>query len=100
LLHAARVIAETEEMAEHGITFGAPKIDAEKLLSWKQSVVDRLTGGLAALAKQRKVDVVHGVAKFTGPHSIGLGERDITFEHCIIAAGSQAPAIPALPDDN
>jgi dihydrolipoamide dehydrogenase len=100
LLHAARVIAETEEMAEHGITFGPPKIDAGKLLTWKQSVVDRLTGGLAALAKQRKVDVVHGVAKFTGPHSISLGERDITFEHCIIAAGSQAAAIPGLPDDD
>ena len=70
LLHAARVIAEAEEMAAHGVTFGKPKIDLDALLAWKQSVVDKLTGGLRGLAKQRKVEVVHGVgAASTGPHT-------------------------------
>jgi dihydrolipoamide dehydrogenase len=99
LLHAARVIGEVEEMAEHGIKFGAPEVDLEQLLAWKQSVVDKLTGGLKALAKQRKVEVVTGVARFTGPHTVQAGERAITFEHCIIAAGSQAARLPGQPDD-
>jgi dihydrolipoamide dehydrogenase len=99
LLHAARVIAETEEMATHGISFGSPSVDLPKLLEWKESVVDRLTGGLAGLAKQRKVEVVHGVGQFTGPSALMVGDREITFENCIIAAGSQAAMIPGLPDD-
>ena len=66
LLHAARVIAETEEMATHGVSFGKPKVDLPKLLEWKQSVVDRLTGGLAGLAKRREVEVIHGVGRLTG----------------------------------
>ena len=70
LLHAAKVIAEVEEMAEHGVTFGKPKIDLAKLLAFKDSVVDRLTGGLGGLAKQRKVEVVHGAARFTGPSTL------------------------------
>ncbi len=99
LLHAARVIAETEEMSKHGIKFGKPQIDVEALLGWKQSVVDKLTGGLAGLARQRRVEVVQGSARFTGPHSVSVGEREITFESCIIAAGSQASSLPGLPDD-
>jgi dihydrolipoamide dehydrogenase len=99
LLHAARVLAEAQEMAEHGIEFGEPKVDLERLLSWKQSVVDKLTGGIAGLAKQRKVEVVHGVARFTGPHAIAVGDRELTFENCIIAAGSLAATLPGLPDD-
>jgi dihydrolipoamide dehydrogenase len=99
LLHAARVIAETEEMAEHGVSFGSPKVDLPKLLEWKTSVVDRLTGGLDGLAKQRKVEVIHGVARFTGPSSLQVGDREVTFENCIIAAGSQAATIPGLPED-
>jgi dihydrolipoamide dehydrogenase len=99
LLHAARVIAETEEMAEHGVSFGSPKVDLPKLLEWKTSVVDRLTGGLDGLAKQRKVEVIHGVARFTGPSSLQVGDREVTFENCIIAAGSQAATIPGLPQD-
>jgi dihydrolipoamide dehydrogenase len=99
LLHAARVIAETEEMATHGISFGTPDVDLPKLLAWKTSVVDRLTDGLAGLAKQRRVEVVHGVARFTGASSLVVGEREITFENCIIAAGSQAATIPELPED-
>ncbi len=99
LLHAARVIAETEEMASHGITFGKPKIDVGKLIEWKAGVVDRLTGGLVVLAKQRKVEVIHGSATFTGPSTLQVGDRSVTFDNCIIAAGSEAAWIPGLPDD-
>ncbi len=99
LLHAARVVAETEEMATHGISFGKPRVDVEALTTWKTSVVDRLTGGLEGLAKQRRVEVVHGAGRFTGPGSIAVGEREISFENCIIAAGSQAASIPGLPED-
>jgi dihydrolipoamide dehydrogenase len=99
LLHAARVIAETEEMASHGITFGKPKIELGKLLEWKTGVVNRLTGGLVTLAKQRKVEVIHGLATFTGPSSLQVDDRSVTFENCIIAAGSEPAWIPGLPDD-
>jgi dihydrolipoamide dehydrogenase len=99
LLHAARVMAEAEEMAEHGISFGPAKIDLDALRSWKESVVGRLTAGVGQLAKQRKVEVVHGTGSFTGPHAIAVGERTISFDNCIIAAGSQAAAIPGLPED-
>ncbi len=99
LLHAARVIAETEEMASHGITFGKPKIDVGKLIEWKTGVVDRLTGGLVGLAKQRQVEVIHGVGAFTGATSLHVGDRSVTFRNCIIAAGSEAAWIPGLPDD-
>jgi dihydrolipoamide dehydrogenase len=99
LLHAARVVAEAEEMGEHGITFAAPKIDLDNLVSWKQDVVDKLTGGLAAMAKQRKVEVVTGVAKFTGPNSVSVDGREISFDNCIIAAGSSAVKLPFMPED-
>jgi dihydrolipoamide dehydrogenase len=99
LLHAARVVAEVQEMAEHGLRFGDPEIDLPALLSWKQSVVDKLTGGLVALARQRKVEVVHGSARFSGPRSLQAGEREITFENCIIAVGSQAASLPFAPED-
>ena len=99
LLHAARVIAEAEEMAEHGIKFGKPKVDLDELRAWKASVVGKLTGGLKGLAKQRKVEVVTGVASLTGPNTVQVGDRAITFDNCIIAAGSEAASIPAIPDD-
>ncbi|HTU30918.1 MAG TPA: FAD-dependent oxidoreductase, partial [Solirubrobacteraceae bacterium] len=99
LLHAARVITETREMAEHGVRFGEPKIDLGALVGWKQSVVDRLTGGLAQLAKQRKVEVIHGEARFSGPNTLQVGEREVSFARCIIAAGSESARIPGLPDD-
>ncbi len=99
LLHAARVVAEAEEMAEHGIKFGKAKVDVDALRAWKESVVGKLTGGLAGLAKQRKVEVVTGVASLTGPNAVQVGDRTITFDNCIIAAGSEAASIPALPDD-
>ncbi len=99
LLHAARVIAEAEEMAEHGISFGAPRVDLDKLIAWKASVVKRLTGGLAGMARQRKVEVVTGAAELTGEHELRVGERTISFAACIIAAGSEAVTLPFLPDD-
>lgn len=99
LLHAARVIAEAQEMAEHGVSFGAPKVDLAKLMEFKQEVVSKPTGGLKLLAKQRKVEVVTGVARFTGPNSVLVGDRTITFENCIIAAGSEAVKLPFIPDD-
>ena len=100
LLHAARVVAEAEEMAEHGVKFGKPKVDLDALRSWKASVVDKLTGGLKGLAKQRKVEVITGVASLTGPNTVTVGDRTVTFDNCIIAAGSEAASIPALPDDD
>jgi dihydrolipoamide dehydrogenase len=100
LLHAARVVDEAAEMAEHGIEFGQPKIDALKLREWKNEVVGKLTGGLEQLAKQRKVRVVHGTAKFESPTSLVLDNGEtIAFEKCIIAAGSEPVKLPGLPDD-
>jgi dihydrolipoamide dehydrogenase len=103
LLHAARVIEETREMSSRGIEFGLPKINLDKLRDWKASVVKKLTGGLTVLAKQRKVEVVRGVGKFISPHVMEVTQGDkrerIRFEHCIIAAGSEAIRLPFLPDD-
>jgi dihydrolipoamide dehydrogenase len=99
LLHAARVIAETEEMAAHGVSFGTPKVDLPKLVQWKQGVVDRLTGGLVGLAKRREVEVIHGVGTLTGSSSLSVGDRQVTFENLIIAAGSEPARIPGLPED-
>jgi dihydrolipoamide dehydrogenase len=99
LLHAARVVAEAGEMAEHGIKFSKPKVDVDALREWKASVVGKLTGGLKGLAKQRKVEVITGVASLTGPNSVSVGDRTVTFDNCIIAAGSDAASLPALPDD-
>jgi dihydrolipoamide dehydrogenase len=99
LLHAARVIAEAEEMSAHGVSFGKPEIELEPLLSWKEQVVGKLTGGLKGLARQRKVDVVTGTGELTGPHTLKVGDRELGFENCIIAAGSEAAWLPDLPED-
>lgn len=100
LLHAAKVIDEAEAMAEHGVTFGKPKIDALKLREWKNDVVGKLTGGLTQLAKQRKVRILHGLAKFTSANSLELDSGEtVQFESCIIAAGSEPVMLPGLPDD-
>jgi dihydrolipoamide dehydrogenase len=99
LLHAARVVAEAEEMSAHGIKFSKPKVDLNALRGWKQSVVDKLTGGLAGLARQRKVEVIHGSARFDGPHAVVVGDRTVSFANCIIAAGSRAASLAGLPDD-
>lgn len=101
LLHAAKVIDDAAAMGEHGITFAAPDIDLPKLLDWKQSVVKKLTGGLKSLAKQRKVEVVHGAGEFTGAHELSVGKKKkISFNQAIIAAGSQAVMLPDMPEDD
>ena len=100
LLHAAKVIDDAEAMSDHGISFGKPRIDALRLRSWKNEVVSKLTGGLEQLARQRKVTVVRGTAKFQSANSLVLDSGDtIAFEKCIIAAGSESIMLPGLPDD-
>jgi len=101
LLHAAKVIDEASHASDIGIEFGAPKIDIGKLAGFKNKVVTQLTGGLAGMAKQRKVTVVQGVGKFVSPHEIEVegkdGKKLVHFEKCIIAAGSQAVKLPGFP---
>jgi len=101
LLHAAKVVTEAEEMSRSGIEFGKPKIEVDKLRSWKDAVVGRLTKGLAALAKQRKVATLRGVGKFESPNQISVetpdGVKRVSFDSCIIAAGSRVARIPGFP---
>ncbi len=103
LLHAAKVVDDAASMAEHGISFGAPKIDMDKLRDWKSKVVGKLTTGLAGMAKARKVSVLQGAGQFSDPHSIELqqadGKRSISFASAIIAVGSQASKVPGFPED-
>jgi len=104
LLHTAEVITGAEHMAEHGVVFGKPKIDVDKLRTWKDGVVGKLTDGLAGMAKKRGVTVIQGTGSFTSPHSVSVdgedGETTIGFERAIIAAGSQSVKIPGLPWDD
>ena len=104
LLHAAAVIDEADAMAAHGVTFGKPKIDIDKLRSFKTKVVGQLTGGLASMAKQRKVRTVQGVGTFVSPNEMEVetaeGKKLIRFEYAIIAAGSQSVKLPAFPWDD
>jgi dihydrolipoamide dehydrogenase len=103
LLHAARVIEDAHAMAECGVRFGAPQVDAPKLRDWKNSVVARLTGGLDSLARQRKVAVIRGQAKFASAHELEVDEngaaRRVSFAQSVIAAGSESVRLPGLPDD-
>ena len=100
LLHAAKVIDDAEAMASHGIVFDKPKIDANALRAWKNEVVEKLVGGLTQLAKQRKVRVLHGTAKFISGRRLELDNGEsVQFEKCIIAAGSESADLPGLPDD-
>jgi dihydrolipoamide dehydrogenase len=103
LLHAAKVIEDAADMSSAGIVFAPPTIDRERLRAWKNRVVTKLTGGLAVLARQRKVDVLRGEAKFVGAHTLELqsadGVRRVDFKQCIIAAGSEAVRLPGFPDD-
>lgn len=105
LLHTAKVITEAEESSHHGVSFGAPQVDLEQLRNWKANdVVGKLTGGLAAMAKQRNVTVVQGVGKFTSANQIAVTAADgkvttVGFENAIIAAGSQATKFPGVEAD-
>jgi dihydrolipoamide dehydrogenase len=102
LLHAARVLAEAQEATEFGVRFGEPQIDLDALRTWKEKVVGQLTGGLGGLAKRRNVRVVQGSARFTGANTLavaGDGDTTVSFDNCIIAAGSSAARLPRLPED-
>ena len=103
LLHAAKVIEDAHDVESCGISFGPPRIDLDRLRTWKSKVVSKLTNGLTGLAKARKVDVIHGDAKFIGPFSLQVetadGTRRLDFKQCIIAAGSESVRLPGLPDD-
>ena len=111
LLHVAAVMDEVSHFGALGIDFGAPQIDMGKLLAHKNKVVGKLTGGLGAMAKMRKVTVVRGYGSFVDPHHLAVEEttgeaqdktgktQTIRFAQCIVAAGSQAVHLPFLPDD-
>jgi dihydrolipoamide dehydrogenase len=99
LLHVGKVIAEADLAAEHGVRFGAPEIDADALRGWKDGIVGKLTGGLAQMAKGRKVRVVRAEGRFTGPNALQAGDETITFDNAIVAAGSSAATLPGLPGD-
>ena len=104
LLHTAKVINDAAEMSEHGINFTKPQIDIRKVESWKNSIVDKLTGGLKALATKRKVDILQGQASFVASHALEVktsdGVKTITFDNCVIAAGSRVTKIPIFPNDD
>ncbi|CAG4885995.1 dihydrolipoyl dehydrogenase [Paraburkholderia gardini] len=103
LLHTALVIDEAEALGSHGITFGKPQIDLDKLRDFKSGVVKKLTGGLAGMAKMRKVEVVTGTGAFVGPNHMEVqtegGKKVVKFKQAIIAAGSEAVKLPFIPED-
>lgn len=103
LLHLARVMDEAGHVAEAGIRYPAPDLAPAETRAWVERVVGRLTGGLAGMAKKRKVTVMEGTGRFAGPNELAIETADRTetleFEQCIIAAGSQSRALPNLPDD-
>ena len=104
LLHVAKVITEAEDMAAHGVTFAKPEIDLDELRSFKDGVVGKLTGGLSGLSKARNVEVVRGTGKFTGPNMIEVtgdeGTKTVSFDQCVIAAGSEPVNLPFIPEDD
>ncbi len=104
LLHTAEVVRAVDGMADHGVTYSQPKFEIKKLAAWKEKVVGQLTKGLAGLAKQRKVEIVQGVGKFESPNLLAVEGKDgtvrVSFDNCIIAAGSQATHIPSFPHDD
>ncbi|MEJ2633334.1 MAG: dihydrolipoyl dehydrogenase [Acidihalobacter sp.] len=104
LLHTAQVINEAAEFAEHGVRFGAPKIDLDGIRAYKDGIIGKLTGGLKQLAKQRKVEIVHGEGKFTSPNTVSVATADgaklIRFEQAVIAAGSRVAKLPFVPWDD
>lgn len=103
LLHIAKVVDEAHEMEAQGVSFGKPKLDSKKLVAWKNSVITKLTGGLKALSKQRKVEVVTGVGRFSGTHQVIVDTKDgpveVVFENAIIAVGSESINLPFIPED-
>ncbi len=104
LLHVAKVIEDAKAMAEHGVVFGEPKTDIDKIRIWKDKVTTKLTSGLMGMAKMRKVNIVKGVATFTGANTLAVdsaeGSVEISFEHAIIAAGSRPIELPFIPHED
>lgn len=104
LLHVAKVMDEAKSLTAHGIEFGTPKLDLDKVRDWKEKVINQLTGGLAGMAKMRKVNVVQGQAKFMGSHSMAVetteGTATINFDNAIIAAGSRPIQLPFIPHED
>ncbi|WP_292286304.1 dihydrolipoyl dehydrogenase [Marivita sp.] len=104
LLHVAKVITEAEDMNAHGVSFGKPKIDLDELRKFKDDVIGQLTGGLGGLAKGRKVKVAQGYGTFTGPNMIEVvgddGKTNVSFDQCIIAAGSEPVNLPFIPHND
>jgi len=104
LLHVAQLIHEAQEFERHGVSFGTPAVDLDKIREWKASVTKTLTQGLAGLTKQRKVDRIEGVGRFMSANSLEVqsesGTQTITFDQAIIAAGSHAARIPGFPNDD
>ena len=101
LLHTAAVIDEAAAMEKHGVSFGQPHIDLDALRSFKNGVVGKLTGGLAGMAKQRKVEVIQGKASFSAAHELVVsgadGEKKVSFKNAIVAVGSQSFELPNMP---
>ncbi len=104
LLHVAATITGADAAAQHGVRFGAPEVDLEAVRAWKDGVVRRLTGGLAGLARRRKVRVLHGTARFTGSHLLEVtgaeGPQAVTFDHAIVATGSHPVRLPGISHDD
>lgn len=104
LLHSAAVISEAREIEKHGISFGKPTIDVDKLRHFKESVIGKLTGGLSGMAKARKVKVITGYAKFTSANTLSIeGNADVSslsFDKAIIAAGSRVTIFPMFETDD
>ena len=104
LLHVSKVIEETKAVSSHGVVFGEPQIDLDKLREYKQSVIGQLTSGLGGMSKMRKVNVVNGLGKFTGPNTLEVqgedGVKVVHFEQAIIAAGSRPIQLPFIPHED
>ncbi len=104
LLHVAKVINEADEMSHHGVSFSKPSLDIDKIRDFKSGVVGKLTKGLDGLAKQRKVQKIQGMAKFTSPYTIEIdtaeGKKVVRFKNAIIASGSHSFKVPGIPFDD
>lgn len=104
LLHVAKVINEADEMSHHGVSFGKPNLDIDKIRDFKSGVVSKLTKGLDGLAKQRKVQKIQGMARFTSPYTIEIdtteGKKVVRFKNAIIASGSHSFKVPGIPFDD
>jgi len=104
LLHVAQIIHEVDEFEQHGLSYGKPAFDLDKIRDWKQSVTNTLVGGLAGLVKQRKIALIQGVGKFTSSNSLEVstetGIKTVNFDQAIIAAGSHPTKIPVFPNDD